>query len=397
MKNYDEHISFLQLLVQTNSANPLTPEKSIPEKPIEKEIAHLIRNKLLEIGLQPEFKGVSPHRPNVIARLKGNRSLRSLILNGHMDTVMPSQLSRNDPFKGEIKGNRLYGLGALDMKASLSIFIFAAKALLECNVRLLGDLILTFVVDEEPGACSNYGTKYLLKTGLTGTAAVVAEPGNGNVTTGHRGGYRFKLTTQGEATHTGFAAWEREKKGKNAIVDMARAIDALSKIEIPYRETPTFPGRKPVFTFPTLIQGGTSINVVPDLCTAYGDVRLLPGNSEEVVEKLIMDQLDSVPNLEYELTKILYVPPVEISSDEEIVKVFKARTTEIVQKEPSTIGCGPWNDGWMFITKGIPAICGFGPEGHGVHAPDEYVYTDSVIETTRIYVRAIVDYLGVAS
>jgi acetylornithine deacetylase/succinyl-diaminopimelate desuccinylase-like protein len=48
----------------------------------------------------------------------------------------------------------------------------------------------------------------------------------------------------------------------------------------------------------------------------------------------------------------------------------------------------------MFITKGIPTICGFGPEGRGVHAADEFVYIDSVIDTTRIYVRAIVDYLG---
>jgi acetylornithine deacetylase/succinyl-diaminopimelate desuccinylase-like protein len=48
----------------------------------------------------------------------------------------------------------------------------------------------------------------------------------------------------------------------------------------------------------------------------------------------------------------------------------------------------------MFITRGIPSICGFGPNGAGVHAPDEYVELDSLLDTTRIYARAIVDYLG---
>lgn len=48
----------------------------------------------------------------------------------------------------------------------------------------------------------------------------------------------------------------------------------------------------------------------------------------------------------------------------------------------------------MFISRGIPAICGFGPAGAGVHAADEYVELDSFIATTRIFVRAIIDYLG---
>ncbi|MBN1679735.1 MAG: M20/M25/M40 family metallo-hydrolase [Anaerolineae bacterium] len=61
---------------------------------------------------------------------------------------------------------------------------------------------------------------------------------------------------------------------------------------------------------------------------------------------------------------------------------------------PTILGCGPWNDGWMFITRGIPAICEFGPNGAGVHAPDEYVELDSLIDTIRIFARVIVDFLG---
>ncbi len=104
--------------------------------------------------------------------------------------------------------------------------------------------------------------------------------------------------------------------------------------------------------------------------------------------------LGAIPGLDYTLDRLIFVPAVEISPESEIVTPLVARTTEITGQAPTMLGCGPWNDGWMFITRGIPSICGFGPNGAGVHAPDEYVELDSLLDTTRIYARAIVDYLG---
>jgi acetylornithine deacetylase/succinyl-diaminopimelate desuccinylase-like protein len=53
---------------------------------------------------------------------------------------------------------------------------------------------------------------------------------------------------------------------------------------------------KPVFTFPTLIRGGMSINAVPDQCVAYGDVRLLPGDDADMAERLIRARRDHRAN-----------------------------------------------------------------------------------------------------
>jgi succinyl-diaminopimelate desuccinylase len=390
-RHRDEQIAFLQALVRARSANPFIPDTSDPSEPIERAVAYLIHDKLREIRLEPEFKGESRERPNVIATLRGTGPTgRALILNGHMDTVMPSPLWTFDPFGAEIRDGRLYGLGALDMKASLSVFVFVAKALIEVGVTLGGDLILTFVVDEEPGGCSRFGSSYLLENGLSGSAAVVAEPENTNVTIGHRGGYRFRLITHGEAAHTGL-------EGKNAVVDMARAVEALQGLALPFDRTPAFPDRKPVLTFPTMIQGGVSINAVPDQCVAYGDVRLLPGCDADTVEGLIRARLDALPGLGYTLDRLLFVPAVEIAPNEKIVRVLAHHAAEITGQTPTTLGCGPWNDGWMFITRGIPAVCGFGPNGAGVHGPDEYVTLDSVIATTRIYARAVIDFLGMTN
>jgi acetylornithine deacetylase/succinyl-diaminopimelate desuccinylase-like protein len=395
VQNHPVQIAFLQQLIQANSANPFTPDTTNPNTPVERDVAYLMAAKLREIGLKPELKGVSPARPNVLARLRGVNHAKTLILSGHMDTVMPSPLWRRDPFGGVIEGRALYGLGALDMKASLSVAISVAHAIRDIGIHLNGDLVLAFVVDEEPGGCSPFGSAYLLEQGLSGTAAIVMEPENTNITIGHRGGYRFKLTVHGEAAHTGLAAWERREKGKNAISGMAQAVAALSNLNIPYVETPAFPDRKPVFTFPTLIQGGTSINTVPDECIGYGDARLLQGVDAATLDSLICQRLDAVPDLDYTLEQLLFVPAVEISPDSEIVQILSYHTTPITGQEPTRFGCGPWNDGWMFITRHIPAVCGFGPNGGGVHSPEEHVNLDSLLDTTRILARAVIDYLGI--
>jgi succinyl-diaminopimelate desuccinylase len=392
-KNFDEQIEFLQKLVRTKSSNPFTPENSFSDNPIEIEVAKLIKQKLEEFGLSPEFKGISSNRPNVICEIKGDGE-KTLILNGHMDTIVPPENYSFDPYGGEIKNGKLLGVGSADMKASLSIFVYVAKALINLDLKLKGNLILTFVVDEEPGACSKYGTQYLLEHGLRGNAAIVAEPGTKKICIGHRGGYRFKLITLGESVHTGISEWERKEKGKNAIIEMAKVIHLLQEIEIPFNPSSTFPNRKPVFSFPTKIAGGQSINVIPDKCESYGDVRLLPNNTPQQIKEIIAEKLDKA-SVNYQIQDILSVPAVEISPAEKIVGLLSKHSKDILENQPILEGAGPWNDGWMFISRGIPAICGFGPDGEGVHSQDECVYFESLRKITEIYLRTIIDFLEI--
>lgn len=392
-KNFDQQIKFLQKLVKTKSGNPFTSENSSYNNPVELEVAKLIKNKIEETGFIVKFAGASSRRPNVTCEIKGS-SKKTLILNGHMDTVVPSDDWSDNPYGGEIKNGRLFGVGSSDMKASLAVFVFAAKAIADMKLKLKGNLIFTFVVDEEPGACSPFGTKYLLDYGLKGDAAIVAEPLTEKICIGHRGIYRFKLQVFGKAIHSGLSSWEKGKKGKNAIVEMSRAIQALQKIKIPFNSSVVFPGRKPVFTFPTKIQGGKSINVVPALCEAYGDVRTMPGISREQIRSLIVTKLNNL-KIKYKLEDLLFVPAVEISKDEEIVQTLLKSSKSILKRSPVLGGIGPCTDAWMFIRKGIPAICAFGPDGKNFHAKNEFVYLESVKKTTEIYMRTIIDFLGV--
>ncbi len=390
-----QQVEFLQRMVCARSTNPFLPESSPPDVPVEEEVAAVIHQELHRLGFKAELIGVSPQRPNVVCHLPGSgKTEKTLILTTHMDTVEPSDYTR-DPWGAQIEEGRLYGVGAADAKAQIAAFIYATHALREAGITLAGRVTLAFVVDEEPGACSPYGTRYLLEQGLLhGDAAMIGEPGNRMIAIGHRGIYRFRLQIRGEATHTGVKSWEQGRRGRNAILDMARLALALADYSLPATRSEAFPHRKSVLTFPTLIRGGSGINVVPGWCEAYGDVRLLPGMSADEVKRLIKDQLDRLAIATYRLDDVLFVPAAETGPQTEIVQALATAVETITGVRPRLEGSGPACDGWMFITRGIPTVCGYGVTCGGVHGADEWVDLVSLRMVTEVYALTIMQYLS---
>jgi acetylornithine deacetylase len=389
-----EQISFLRKLIQAKSVNPsvtgLTDGKE--NEPVEVEAAKLVFSKLKDIGFNPRFENRSSSRPNVICEFgRAAKGGRNLIFNGHLDTVPPAKGYSFAPFSGAVKNGRVYGLGALDMKASLCAYVFMAKALRDFQQELKGRICLQFVSDEESGADSPFGTKFLLKKGYRGSAAIVGEPGMEKISIGSRGGYRFKIETFGEAAHTGSRDWEEKTVGRNAILEMTKAINALSSFPFKKRGGSLFSGRKNVLTFPTFIEGGTSINMVPDYCRAYGDARILPGVSKDFMERTIKGILRK-EGIKFKLSTILYIP-ASIKSGGPLVGIVAENAFWIQGRKPKIGTAGPWSDAWLFIKRGIPAI-NFGCDGNGAHGKDEYVEIESMIDATKIYALTAVDYSG---
>lgn len=395
-EQFDNEVDFLRRLVQSRSTNHLTPELSTPDVPVEQQVAFVVHEQLQQLGFPASLQGVSTQRPNVMCSIPGvDPGGKSLILTTHMDTVEPSKGYTRDPFGAEIEDGRLYGVGVADAKAQIAAFVYATHALRRAGIKLKGNLSLAFVVDEESGACSAFGTRYLLEQGLLkGDAAIVGEPGNRKIATGHRGVYRFRLRTSGEGVHTGLKEWEEGTRGHNAAIDMARLSLSLSECSLPYTPSPSFPGRRPVLTFPTLIHGGNAVNMVPEQCEAYGDVRLLPGTSEEDIRQTLTRCLDQHTNISYLFETVAYVPSAEISQQAEIVQCLSSAIETLTGQQVRREGGGPACDGWMFISRGIPAVCGYGVECGGVHGADEWVDIASLRRVTKVYAQTIMQYLG---
>ena len=134
----------------------------------ELEIQRFLACKLEMMGLQvdvwePDHEALKKHpayvpsergyanRPNVVGLYKGSGGGRSLLFNGHVDVIPagPADSWEHPPWAGEKQGSRIYGRGASDMKSGLDAMTMAMGALLYLKIRLKGDVILEYTMDEE--------------------------------------------------------------------------------------------------------------------------------------------------------------------------------------------------------------------------------------------------------
>lgn len=386
--NFKEQVEFLSQLVKTESINPGSEIGKKVE--VEAGVAKILRGKMRELGAKTRYLRMKHGRPNLVATWGAARPKKSLLMVGHMDTS-PTEV-KNDV---QVRLGKIYGNGVWDMKATLTAYVYAFKALRDLGIETEGKLRLAFTVDSKNDRPSKIGLNFLLAKGLKAKSAIMGKPGTGKIAIGHRGGYRFMITTHGKSVNTGRRAWEKGKEGKNAIVDMARIVRALSEFELPFKPARAFPGRRPVFTFPTKITGGTKIDIVPDKCQAWGDVRLMPGNSDKQVHLWIEERLAPITTIKWEIEDLLFVPSVEIERNEPIVQSLFNQSKEVLGMSPKVEGCGPWNESWMLVNKDIPCVAGFGPDG-GEENGNEWVDLESLKKVTAIYARTIIDYLGEA-
>lgn len=387
--NFDKQVDFLKTLVKTESENPgIEASKKVS---VEVEMAKILRGALRDRGVRTRYLRLRPGRPNITGVYGPMRARKSVAFVGHMDTAgLKTKPAVSD---GVVRGGKMYGRGVLDMKASLAAYIFALEAINKSGIKLEGKIKFAFVADGKAEVPSRFGMSYVLSKGFKAKTAFLSKPGTDKIAIGHRGGYRFCLTTFGEAVNTGRKDWEKGKRGRNAIADMGRVMQALSHFELPFKLARAFPGRQPVFTFPVKIMGGDAIDMVPDVCRAWGDVRLMPGNTDKQVKMWIQDRLGTLPGLKYEMSDILFVPSVEIDKNEPMVVAMAKNAKRVLQKPIKVEGCGPWNDAWMLSTKDIPCIAGFGPDG-GDGDDGEWVDLDSLKKVTEVFAMSTIDYLG---
>jgi acetylornithine deacetylase/succinyl-diaminopimelate desuccinylase-like protein len=84
----------------------------------------------------------------------------------------------------------------------------------------------------------------------------------------------------------------------------------------------------------------------------------------------------------------------ETNPQAEIVQVLASAVQAITGVQPPLEGSGPACDGWMFITRGIPTVCGYGVKSGGMHGADEWIDLESLQRVTEVYAHTILRFLG---
>jgi acetylornithine deacetylase/succinyl-diaminopimelate desuccinylase-like protein len=375
-------IDLCQRMIQTRSVNGVDAERPLAE---------LIAREAEALGLAAELHALQPERPNVIVST-GGAGETALLLLGHLDTVPAGDEATwsHPPFAGGLDGGRIYGRGAVDTKSGMTAALFALAALQTVPGALPGGRAQFIgVPDEETGATGTLGIKFLHERGLLhGRGAIYAYSGQ-QITLGHRGLVRYRLICRGEAVHTGFDEWQDGSAGANAVTAMARLLVALEETQFPHSTTPYFERYRTLITPGTVINGGVSINMVPDRCEALVDCRLTPEVSRTELDGRIQAAIESiqaqVPRVRFEAELLNDAPAAFTSPDAVVVGALESAIRDVTGSEPPRLVAGPANEGYLLVERGIPTICGMGPTGANAHAVDEYVEIKGLVEAAVIF------------
>ncbi len=374
----------LTRLVQIDSSNPALT----PGAPGEAEIAAHVADEMAGLGLDVTVDEVRPGRPNVVGRRAGAGQGRSLMLNGHVDTVGVEGMA--DPFSAAVRDGRLYGRGAYDMKASLAAMLGAVRALADADITLAGDLVIAAVADEEH---ASLGTEHLCER-VWCDGAIVAEPTDLAICRAHRGFIWYRIETTGRVAHG-----SRYQEGVDANLRMGRVLAALDELAGDLIHRDPHPLMGPPSLNASLLEGGSEISVYAARSVLQMERRTIAGESVEgCTEELqaILDRLaDEDPTFSGSLESFFSRDPFDVPADAAIVQAVESAARDVLGRTPEHVGQTFWTDAALLAGAGIETVL-IGPSGHGLHSAEEWVDLASVYRLTRILAQAAVNYCGSA-
>ena len=310
----------------------------------ERQIAAFVAEWCAEHGLDVEILG--SERPSVVATKRGSGGGRSLLLNGHLDTVGVAGMKA--PFEPRIENGRLYGRGAYDMKGALAAILAAAT-----EVTGLGRRHRTLVADEE---LASIGTEAVVGH-VRADAAIVVEPTELRVAIAHRGFVGFEMETSGIAAHG-----SRPDLGVDAIAKMGPILVALAELDERLQAGLRHRLVGPASLHASLIHGGQELSSFPASCVLTGERRSIPGESVDQIEQ----ELQAIAG-DATLRIIASRDPLTEQPDHPFVELVGS-----VAGVSEFVGALFWTDAALIADAGIPTVL-FGPVGEGAHATVEWV------------------------
>ena len=362
----------------------------------EAETADYVGHLMSQMGMEVQVCQLEPDRANVIGRIKGIGDGPKLMLNGHLDVVPSGELDqwRHPPFEPHVEGGRLFGRGSCDMKGGVSAILAAVKSIVENKIQLKGDLLVTFVADEES---LGKGVNDIIERGYSADMAVIGEPTRLRVVTAHKGLIWVEVTTFGKSAHASTVKSNDRGNTVNAIYEMCKAISATENYLAVLEQVRHKLVGNPTISVGT-ISGGTKPNVVPDNCRAMIERRMMPSERSDQVIQEIRKLFDSIAmsdkNFKYDLRIVNIRDGAEISEDEKIVKFCRNSVKEVTGIDPGITGFIATSDMATLVNRAkIPTVL-LGPgDLTQAHAPNEFVSINELVLAARIYEHLIMTVL----
>lgn len=300
-------------------------------------------------------------------------------LSAHMDTVFDKGEFGYPPVKRA--GDMLYGPGVIDCKGGITVSLLAIDALRRYGYN---DRPVKFILqsDEEVESVNSEGKtiEFMINEAKGGAAFFNCEgKTKGFITTKRKGIIRLCLDIKGKAAHAGdyFEGISAIREASYKIIDLE---GKSLKGGITYNCG--------------VIHGGTALNVVPDTCKVYIDVRI---NNQEEYE-FAMEEVKKtaaavfVQGTSCEVLHVSHRKPMERTGAN--VSLFN-HINKVSRKygfgEHKECFSNGGSDAAYTTLAGIATVDDVGPIGGKYHTKEEWCYIPSIAESAKLLAASIIE------
>lgn len=348
----DDPVALTVQLAQIDSVNPSLVDGAAGEA----EVAAFVAEWCKAGGFEVHVHEAAPGRPNVIAIKRGSGGGRSLLFNGHLDTVGASS---GETMRVTESDGRLFGRGVLDTKGGLACALVAASRIEPGE--LAGDLIVAAVADEE---YASIGTEVLVAT-WSADAAVILEPTDLAIIPRHKGFAVIEAEFVGRASHT-----STPDRGANAVHAAARAVMAIAALDAEW-VADSHPSADGPRVLVSRIDSGGETFTVPARCELIVELR----TTTAAADRQVLGVLDTIglsgQDVHVRARVVLSRPPLGVGNDHPLVHAVVDALCE--NGGEAVVTSAPyWTDAALHHAAGTPAVV-FGPKGEGLHEDRESV------------------------
>jgi glutamate carboxypeptidase len=291
----------------------------------------------------------------------------------HIDTVWPVGKIAKMPFY--VQGNRLYGPGALDMKAGVAMLLAALRSIHGLNVKPRKRITVFANSAEETGSVAAHDL--IRKLARRASLVLCLEPAlpGGALKLERKGRLVVRMDVRGRSAHGG-----SPEKGVSAIEELVTQISRFRRLRT--GETTVNVG---------LVGGGDKANIVAESAWAVLDARFWKTKDRDRILKILRESVPTLRGARLKVTVESTTPPMEKTKASE--KLF-VRAREIAAGMGLALKggkTGGGSDASIAAGLGIPTLDGLGPDGDGIHAEHEHLLVPSFVERTALLTELLKD------
>lgn len=364
----EKMLEFIRSLVEQESMSR--------EAEATRRIAENLADTLAGMGAAVDLFGDPRYGATLRARFAPSQESqdKQLLVVGHLDTVWPIGTLAARPFR--VEGECAYGPGIFDMKAGVTLSVFAMGAIKELGLTTRRPVTLLMTCDEETG--SHFSRPLIEEEALGARAALVLEPPvpGGTIKTARKGVGDFELIAHGRSAHAG----NDPRAGVSAITEMAHQILAINKLNDYERGTTLNVG---------VVRGGVLSNVIPSEARASVDMRYRTPEEGARITEAMLSLKPALDGARLEVRGGINRPPLVRTP--EIAALFehaRALAAEMdYELKEASVGGG--SDGNFIAALGVAVLDGLGVDGAGAHAEHEHILINDIPRRAALLTRLI--------